>query len=389
METMLSGFNQYDNDQKARLTRTGMTAALREGRWTFPAPFGYRFTRKSERDRSMLVQDERMAGLIKWALETFSTRRHSQREVLRMATERGLRKSNGKKITPQYFRRMLTHPIYAGILQSALLDAPVKGAFEPLISPETFALNQEILSGRRPTFAPHLRNNPEFPLRGFTRCELCGKSFTGAFSTGRKGKKYPLYRCTGSGCPTRSIRKDVLETDFVNLLTRLRPDAGKMRMFKLILDQVWRTKEADAIDERKRREVEVARLRSNDERLLHARLYDAHPIDQETYEREHERLRNEIMLAELAASEARTEQIEIESLLEYAEQVLPNAERLWVQLNLDQKQRFQKVLFPAGVTYSRDKGIGTAETCLFFEALPASGAETKEMAPREGFEPPT
>ena len=53
-------------------------------------------------------------------------------------------------------------------------------------------------------------------------------------------------------------------------------------------------------------------------------------------------------------------------MLAFAEHVVLDAGRLWLEGTLDQKQRLQQVLFPKGVTYSPATGFGTLETCVFF-----------------------
>ena len=42
-----------------------------------------------------------------------------------------------------------------------------------------------ILDGRYEVTAPRQRNDPDFPLRGYVRCETCGKPFTASWSKGR------------------------------------------------------------------------------------------------------------------------------------------------------------------------------------------------------------
>ena len=51
--------------------------------------------------------------------------------------------------------------------------------------------------------------------------------------------------------------------------------------------------------------------------------------------------------------------------------LLLDTRRLWIEGTLDQRQRLQQVLFPAGVTYDPKNGFGTAETASFFRWLSA------------------
>ena len=75
-------------------------------------------------------------------------------------------------------------------LYAAIVDVPEYGArakhgdFEPLISEELFYRGQAILSGRVASTAPRQRAHPDFSLRGFVRCESCGRGLTSSWSKG-------------------------------------------------------------------------------------------------------------------------------------------------------------------------------------------------------------
>ena len=50
-----------------------------------------------------------------------------------------------------------------------------RGDFEPLISEDLFYRVLSVLSGRLPSIAARQRTHPDLPLRGFVRCEPCGR----------------------------------------------------------------------------------------------------------------------------------------------------------------------------------------------------------------------
>jgi hypothetical protein len=70
--------------------------------------------------------------------------------------------------------------------------------------------------------------------------------------------------------------------------------------------------------------------------------------------------------ARTTLGEALSEEFNIDAVLEFAEQILANAGRLWLDLSLDQKQRLQKVLFPQGMTMEPGGAIRTAVTGPIF-----------------------
>ena len=84
--------------------------------------------------------------------------------------------------------------------------------------------------------------------------------------------------------------------------------------------------------------------------------------------------------------EAELEELDVESVLGFAEQMMLNGSRFWVDCSLSQKQRVQKVLFPEGVRFS--EGVfGTSGTSSIFNTLHMRDARKREMASPTGFEP--
>ncbi len=60
----------------------------------------------------------------------------------------------------------------------------------------------------------------------------------------------------------------------------------------------------------------------------------------------------------------------VEGVLGFAETLLAHPAKLWMEFEIDQKIRFQKILFPNGLTY-RNGALGTAETSVPFRLLRA------------------
>ncbi len=66
--------------------------------------------------------------------------------------------------------------------------------------------------------------------------------------------------------------------------------------------------------------------------------------------------------------------------------MLINASNLWKTASLDQKQRFQQVLFPEGLEYA-DGNYRTTATCMLFSGLEAQNAEKEDLVALSGIEP--
>ena len=89
----------------------------------------------------------------------------------------------------------------------------------------------------------------------------------------------------------------------------------------------------------------------------------------ETYDRHAERLREELTLARIAKHSTELEELDVEGILAFAERVLPRAADLWVQAQLDQRQRFQQLFFPEGLAFDGERFVGTAATAPAFSYL--------------------
>ena len=214
MEGVLAAFAQFDNDVRADRTRAGMRAALELGRWTFPAPVGYRNAPRWS--TTSLISDPERAPLIRRAFEELASARFSKSEVLARATKAGLRSRRGLVISPQSFGPMVRNAIYIGKVESRDFGVSTVGDFEPLVDEATFYRAQAVLDGRVAVSTPRQRNHPDFPLRGFVRCESCGRPLTGSWSKGRTAR-YAYYHCPRR-CRAVNVCKATLEGAFVDEL---------------------------------------------------------------------------------------------------------------------------------------------------------------------------
>lgn len=203
MESMIAAVAQFDNDVRSERTVAGMKAAAEQGRWTFPAPIGYRMVSTSGSSR--LELDPVRAPLIRSAFERYATGNYEREQVLKKATAGGLRTRKGTKLSSQTFSSMLRNPIYAGRVSIRRWGIDRPGDFTPIVSEEIFQRVQLVLAGRRTTItSPYHKQHPDFPLRHFVRCDRCHKPLTASWSKGRS-KKYAYYRCARAECSREQL----------------------------------------------------------------------------------------------------------------------------------------------------------------------------------------
>src|SRR4051812_8397052 len=215
---------------------------------------------------------------------------------------------------------------------------------------------QGILDGRYEVTAPKQRNDPDFPLRGYARCETCGKPLTASWSKGRS-EYYAYYHCRGR-CRAVNISKAKLEELFVEELARLQPTAGLMRLVKDRVMHAWRELKTDAAQRIAEIERRQKAIRKKLDRLDQAFLFER-TIDIETYDRPAEKLREELTLARIGCHSGQLDELDVEGIPASAERVLPRAADLWVQASLEQRQPFQQLFFPDGIAFDGNGFVGT------------------------------
>jgi site-specific DNA recombinase len=358
IELVLSGVAELDNNIRTERTVKGMNQRLKDGRWTFPPPLGYRPGRDAAGAKT-IIPDEQSAPLISRAFEDFATGLHTREQVLRKVTQLGLRTKKGQRLSSQTFSQTLRKPVYAGRIVVPTWGIDVSGRFQPLVTQTIFDRVQAILNGRTAMIAPRARSHADFPLRGFVKCGYCTDPLTGSWSKGRN-RYYAYYHCQ-DGCIR--VTKDVMEGQFEEFMRQLQPNAGYMRLYREIVLDVWRKKQGDSQQVQSVVSCKIKQLRENKAKLEEAFVYQK-AIDAVTYQEMRTKLSEDLTLAEMELREAQTEEIEIETVLNYAEMVLTNASNLWKAAPSEQKQRLQQVLFPEGVTYSEGK-YRTAQLAYF------------------------
>jgi hypothetical protein len=80
-------------------------------------------------------------------------------------------------------------------------------------------------------------------------------------------------------------------------------------------------------------------------------------------------LREELTLTRIERHSGQLEELDVEGILAFAERVLPRAADLWVQASLDQRQRFQQLFFPEGISFDGNGFVRTAVTAPAFSYL--------------------
>jgi DNA invertase Pin-like site-specific DNA recombinase len=361
-QNSIGAANQLVSELQGKKIRECMLVRKQQGRWPHPAPFGYRNRHADDGSRKWIEPDPAAAPALAAAFAAIA-RGEGPKAVLERATASGLVSKSGKRIRMQEFRKTLANPIYAGRIRSPRWGLDVAGEHEPIVDSGTFAIVQDRLAGRGPV-STRLVDRPEFPLRGFTLCDACGKPLTASWSRGKLGGRYGYYFCWNAVC--RQVRRSAtaLEREFETMLGRLRMEEGDFALVAAALAEISKADEAELGTTRAAAGRRLLDLRKKRDRMVEAFVYDQ-AVDRPTYEAHLQRLDAEIHSVNLELSRTAASRLSVEELIALAKPILTAPGELWRRAELQEKRRLQALIFPAG-TRSTSEALRTPETAHIY-----------------------
>lgn len=246
---------QVENDRLALRTIAGMRQAIKEGRYIFTPPKGY----KSNKLTKEIEVDPIIAPIVKWAFEEYSNGIYAAEEVRREANKKGL------LLTKQTFLNMLSNQTYLGkVFLKAYKDEPEKwlqANHQAIIDESTFNKVQSLLKQKRKPYKQKREDiQNALPLRGHLICPDCGRILTGGTSKGNGGK-YPYYHCqqTKYGCKHRFSAKDAHRV-MVEYLKTFRPSDEVISLFIAVLEDIFYSKDCERQKDKKVLEEKILAL---------------------------------------------------------------------------------------------------------------------------------
>lgn len=328
LETILAGTAQLDNEIKSERSRNGMIDAFKVGRWIWRAPFGY------EHRGGNIVPKEPEASVVRliFRLSAFL----SPAEVLREASKQGF------PLKRTRLHEILQSSVYAGRMRAFGME--IEGAWEPLVT------SSAIKKVKSP--AHYLRDNPDFPLKHTCRC--CGE-LTASWSRGRSSR-YAYYRCRTCG---RNIGKHRLEAAFRQFLRDFAIPGERMKHLEAQIRRHFHRQHGKKIKQLEAAARDLNRYRDLQKQL--ALKNAAGIIPDDLAQEQIADLRSKELDCQLTL---RTPIQSIDGVISSAQEMLEHPDHYWTSLSDSNRLRFQRIIFPEGVTVSPKLRFGTKKMRL-------------------------
>lgn len=368
LETILAGFAQFDNDIRAARCTQGMRRKIQEGIFPWKPPLGYKSANRPGAKKTLPdVPDQPAFSIIQVGLLEFSSGNLTKAQLLRLFNSRGLRSNHDKPLAPQSIDNLLSDIFYAGIIRDPWSGEEVQGGHTPMISRQTFNIIQKIIGGRSKS-VPHRAVRTEFPLRTFVRCANCEATLTGAFSRGRSAR-YPYYRCFRHDCDNQhSYPLTDVHREFETFLSKTSADRHAFAHLKDAVHKIGENSFSALRLTREKRAVELKRAKDQFQQLLRLKMDNL--LSDEEFKTQRELVSGRI--AELEGEVEEGGQNNVESVLSDLNTLrtpLGNLATLWLDLDIENRKRFQLLSLPRGYVFGR---VGTAQRGYLFSLIGAS-----------------
>ncbi|GGX12736.1 serine type site-specific recombinase [Aquimarina muelleri] len=315
---------------------TGMKSKLSKGYWINTLPFGYTNLNPGKGKAPNIVINED-GKLLKLAFQWKLHKDMTYREIAERLQRKGL-KIRSKKLS-DYFR----NPFYCGVIVHNLLDEPILGKHEPLISRREFAKINDLLyqNGKKYT-----KDDENLPLKQFITAVSCGTKYTG-YLVKRKNLYYYKNNRIGSK-ENRSAK--VMHQKFEEVLRQIQiKDKKYIAPMKEIMKYVFikeheeQLKEYD-IQQKKSKEIEK-KLEVLEERFVFREITD------EQFHKFEAKLKQELNTIQVYNTKNTFNLSNLEKSINLALQLSCNLQELWNLGDLETKKAVQHMVFPEGILF--------------------------------------
>lgn len=364
VETIFAAQNELERKQNRRQVCQKMKARLERGYWCFPPPSGYTFIKSREHGK-ILAPIRPITKILAEGLLAFSDNRlHSSVDLQRFFESQKLDKLTGKRLSFDYIRRILTEPLYAGIVEyEPWKITPRIGCHKAIITKDVYEKIQVKL--RRPERLPRATDTLEFPLRRIVSCAVCGKPMTGSCSKGRS-KYYPHYTCNNRDCITtpKNITASVLEQHYVELLESIQVEPEMLKLTSEIVRRIWQQRILNVNSNKTEVEKEIKELNRQIDEFVELVAKTRVESIRVRYEAKIEELDQKI---QLLSHDQNTKKLpDFEEALARTLTFIGTTAECWKNADLDRKILLHNLIFTENPQYSSKTGFGTPNISVPF-----------------------
>lgn len=373
MEHVLASFAQFDNDVRSERCRAGMVARSLEGCWVVNAPIGYINVKDELKRPTLTFRDENTVKAVRKFFDMYSTGKYLQNDAVRVAEECKLITTSGKTLSRTGAIGILNNIVYAGKIRNKMTNNKIIDALHPaIIGYDQWKGVQDILAGRKRSYAKPARFRPFYPLKRYLRCGQCGHQLTASAPKGGSGNFHPAYHCTKCTIKRNGVRVSIPKAkaheDFAARLDELVPSKWAIEVFKTIVLKRWDRDFRDVQEQRRSIDEQLQTLESRRNRMFDM-MGDGKINNIERFDSQISRLEMQQEELELERDEMKTVEVDKRQIINEAVHFLAHAGEIWRAATADNKVLFQKLVYEGGLALYPNQTFGTSEPSEIYKQL--------------------
>jgi site-specific DNA recombinase len=257
--------------------------------------------------------------------------------------------SAGLKVRPQKLSKIWRNPFYCGWSVNKLLDEPVKGSWETLISEDEYKKLLTVLENNHGGYQHSTYEADKVLGGGFLKCSCCQGNLT---AYRNKLKNLVYYKCedcknNANAMTTPKSRSDGLNNLFEELLSGLSVSIDFQKMTLTSLTGLFESKNQNSGETRKTLKSRLDEYAGVKKELQLKLGYGK--ITQEIFDITYEDIQKNIETIEAELNTVAPAISNLESLIKFGLKSLQNIRQMWVSADYDNKRKLQKTIFPQGL----------------------------------------
>ncbi len=340
-----------DNQKRRENCINGMKKKLQKGELIGKPPIGYDYYGPCVTDKNffstkqkIIINDEgkKIRKAWKWKLQG-----HNDTVIMNRLN------SMGVKIYKQKLSKIWRNTYYCGVRFSSLLEEPVVGQWEPMVSIKEFAKVNGFLKTDRVHYESTIMENHR-PLQGFIYCPECGRKFTGYRST-KTGTHY--YKCSLRGCSggninaerTQNSTQEGMHDLFRNLLESYSLNIELKPIFKDLLEKTFKELDKETTEQRKWLKKQKTVL-ENDIEGVTTQFFRG-KIKESIYDKMISKMETDMEEIDSKIEKLNFKSSNLLKKIDTCVEITSNLPRIWDLANYEDKQIIQKTCFYNEIKY--------------------------------------
>ena len=368
-----------DNEIRSDNFYNGRKHCYESGAYTGVLPIGYtRIDPKTGiRTKSLNSycyldeQGKKIKLAFRWKLQGYTNG-----QILDMLNKMGL------VISKQTLNHIYNNPFYAGKIRSKMLDEGMKdGKIEKAVSYEDWLKVQKIMSDRSGKYT-HKKKVEYAPLKGYVICSCCGKPLT---AYNQKG--YWYYKCNTIGCKF-NMSANKLHNKYQDILKSFDVPKDLCKMYEDMISKMLKVCNEE--------HVQRARLLKKERTEIEKKIntcktrYALGEIEADIYTAAVRGFEDKLKVIDSELEQHGEILSNYEKRLEDIFLMCSNTSSWWYNADLETKKRLQKLVFPHGIFYDREKGdYRTSDRNVVFDIIDKLSESYKQKNEGNSFENPS